>query len=106
MELSKNFISIAQMISVGDIDAFLCNVFFTQLKKFEEAMIVIDGSRLGEYILVCHNSLRGEGSLVFSSLLPTKVDINVAEVLLGHNEFLQPWKLENDHIPRFHQLNP
>ena len=69
-------------------------------------MIVIGGScsgtRLGEYILVCLDCLRGEGSLVFSGLLPTKDEINVAEVSLGHNQFLQPWKLENEHIPRFH----
>ena len=61
-------------------------------------MIVIDGfcssPRLGEYIIVCLDCLRGEGSLVFSGLLPTKDDINVAEVTLGYNEFLQPgsWK--------------
>ena len=72
-------------------------------------MIVIDGSssssRLGEYILVSLDCVRGEGSLVFSGLLLMKDDINVAEVSLGHNEFLQPCKLESEHIPRFHQLS-
>ena len=57
-------------------------------------MIVIDGSSsspmLEEYILVCLDCRRGGGSFVFSGLLPTKDDINDAEVLLEHNEFLQP----------------